>query len=238
MSKTLLNCKAMLGGYNLSGISNAMTLEYGAEMLDDTHFGTNGTRSNKPGLLTVSMSVSGHIDTGDVDEAMFNRIGATREVMSFAYDGETEEDIAYITRAVNGTYNPLSGEVGQLLSFEFSGQTADTPLIRGNVLGFGAKTIDGTGAGAQYSAVASDEKLFGALHVFAYAGLTNIIVTVESDDNALFSSPTTRLTFATMTDIGADWQELAGPVTDTYWRAKWDVTGAGSASIWVVMGIR
>lgn len=236
MSLALLNCKFVLGGYNLSGVSNAMTLEHGAEMLDDTHFGTNGTRSNKPGLKTVSASASGHVDT-TLDEAMYNRIAAVREVLSIAYDGETEGDVGFITRAVNGTYTPLAGEVGQLVTFEFSALSANSPLVRARALAWGAKTTDGNGTGIQLPAVTADQRVYASLHVTNFLTLTNIIVTIESASDALFTTPTTRLTFTTMTDIGANWQELAGPITDTYWRAKWDVTGSGSASIWVNLGI-
>lgn len=237
MSLALLNCKIVMGGYNLSGISNSLVLEHGAEMLDDTHFGTNGTRSNKPGLKTVSCTANGHVDT-TLDEMMFNRIAATREKLSVAYDGETEGDVGFFTQGVNGTYTPLSGEVGQLVGFEFSAMSANAPLVRGRTLGWGAKTTSGNGTGALYTAVGATQRVYGVLHVTDYATLTNIVVEIESDDNVGFTTPVTRLTFATMTAIGADWQEAAGPITDTYWRAKWTVSGSGSASIWTMFGIQ
>jgi len=230
------NCKVALGGYNLSGVHHSLTVTYGAEMLDDTVFGTSGTRSNKPGLKTVEAVGSGFVDFEVSDSILFNRIGANREVMTFAADGEAVGDIAFTTRAVNATYNPLSGEVGTLLPFEFNSKSANTPLVRTNVLAFGSKVAGGNGAGVHLgAALGSGEILYAALHVFGVG--TNVAVKIQSDDNAGFTTPTDRVTFATATAIGAQWMELAGPVaTDTYWRAVWTPTG-GAADIWVVFGI-
>jgi hypothetical protein len=236
-STQLTNCKYVVGGFNLSGFSNSLDMAYAAEMLDDTRFGVAGTRSFRPGLKTFEVTVSGFIEyagTPSPDDYLFNRIGAVREVMSFAGDGETEGDPAYTVRGVNGTYNPLSGEVGQLIPFEFSGRAANTPLVRGRTLAWGAKSGSGSGTGVQITpAPDATNRLYAALHVLDVG--TNVVVTIESDDNAGFSSPTTRFTFATATASGAEWMELAGPVTDTYWRATWNPTG-GAAAIWVVFG--
>lgn len=238
-SVVLTNCKIMLGGYDLSGFHNSLNLEYAAEMLDDTVFGTSGTRSNKPGLKTVSFTGNGFVDFGEIepgvsmDSAMFNRIGADREVMSFAQDGEDEGATSYSVRMVNANYNPLSGEVGVLLPFEFTGQSANSPLVRSKVLAYGPKLAAGNGTGVNLGAVLPAEIAYAALHVTDVG--TNIAVTVESAPDGTFASPTTRFTFVTATGIGAQWMELVGPITDTWWRAVWTPTG-GAATIWVVFG--
>ena len=78
------------------------------------------------------------------------------------------------------------------------------------------------------------------MHVTGGAA-TDIQVVVESDDGAGFASPTTRLTHSLFTNgggVGADWQELAGPVaTDTHWRSKWTITG-GPFTIYHIFGIQ
>lgn len=230
----LTDCKIMLGGYNLSGFHNSVTLDYGAEMLDDTVFGTSGTRSNKPGLKTVAFTGDGFWDTTQ-DEANYNRIGAVRELLTIAPVGNAEGDPAYMVRAVNATYNPLSGEVGQLLTFTMDARSANSPLVRGFVLALGAKAANGTGVGVNIGSALATQKIYSALHVTDVTG-TDITVTIESSADSGFGSPTTRLTHTTMTDIGADWQEAVGPFTDTYWRASWTPTG-GASTIYVVFGI-
>lgn len=231
----LTDCKIILGGYNLSGFHNSLNLDYGAEMLDDTVFGTSGTRSNKPGLKTVEMVGNVFWDT-DQDEVNYNRIGANREVLSLAPEGNAIGDIAYAVRAVNGTYNPLSGEVGALLQSEFNALSANTPLVRGRVLAdLTSRAATGDGDAVELGAVDADQRLYSALHVITAPG-TSIVVTVESDNDSGFPSPTTRITHTLFNAIGAEWMELAGPVTDTYWRSTWTIVD-GPAVIYHVVGI-
>jgi hypothetical protein len=235
----LTDCKILLGGYNLSGFHNSVSLEFGPEMLDDTRFGTSGTRSNRPGLKVFSFTGNGLWDD-TIDGPMFARIGATREVLSIAPVGNIEGDRGFAIRAVNGTYNPLSGEVGALLPFEISGMSANSPLVRGIVMATGSKAATGNGTGSNLGVIATGQKAYSALHVTAIAA-TSLIVTVESDDNSGFTTPTTRLTHTTFLGagaIGADWQELAGPVaTDNWWRSVWTIVG-GPFTIYHTFGIQ
>jgi hypothetical protein len=191
-------------------------------------------------MKTFSFTGGGFWD-GVMDKPLYDRIGAVREVMSFAELGNTVGDRVFSVRAVNGKYNPLSGEVGALLPFEMDAMSANSPLVRGVLLATGSKVATGQGTAVQLTpAVALGQRLYSALHVTAI-GPTSIIVIVESDDNAGFTTPTTRLTHTTFTGggtVGADWQELAGPVaTDTYWRSKWTMVGAGPFTIFHTLGI-
>lgn len=235
----LTDCKIYLGGYNLSSFHNSVNLEYGAEMLDDTRFGTNGTRSNKPGMKTLTFTGGGFWDTTQ-DEALFNRIGAVREIMSWAPLGNAEGDRTFSSRGVNGQYNPLSGEVGALLPFELNFMASEAPLVRGTVLALGSKAASGNGTAQLLGLLASGQRAYSSLHVTAVAA-TSIQVIVESDDAVGFPSPTTRLTHTLITNAGgvmADWKELAGPVaTDTYWRSKWTIIG-GPFTIYHGFGIQ
>lgn len=235
----LTDCKIYLGGYNLSGFHNSMELNYAAEMLDDTAFGTSGTRSNKPGLKTFSFSGHGFWDTTQ-DGANFARIGATREVMSFAPVGNVEGDRAFTVRAVNAKYNPISGEVGALLGYDFDAMAANTPLVRGAVMATGSKAVTGSGAVVNLGPVGALQRVYSALHVTAVAA-TSIIVVVESSAVIGMTSPTTRITHTTFLGagtIGADWQFSAvGAVTDAFWRTKWTIVG-GPFTIYNVVGIQ
>lgn len=232
----LTDCKILLGGYNLSGFHNSINLEYGAEMLDDTVFGTTGTRSNRPGMKTFNMTGNVFWDTVQ-DSVSFGRIGAAREVLSMGPVGNAEGDYVFTVRAVNGTYNPISGEVGQLLQSEIDAMSANSLLVRGRLLAnLTPKAATGNGVGVQLGAVATGQRLYSALHVVA-AAATSIVVTVESDDNSGFTTPITRITHTLFNAIGAEWLEVAGPITDTYWRSKWTIVG-GPFTIFHVVGIQ
>ncbi|TXH10899.1 MAG: hypothetical protein E6R03_14880 [Hyphomicrobiaceae bacterium] len=242
MSVVLTDCKIFLGGYDLSGHHNQLELNYAAEMLDDTVFGTSGTRSSKPGLKTVEYSGTIFWDES-IDGPIFNRIGATREVLSCAHVGNAVGDPAYTVRAVQGTYNPLSGEVGQLLAATLDGHSANSPLVRGAVLipRNPAMTVTGTGTVWQLGAVAAGKRVYGALHVIhaAGSGPPAISVTVKSAAALGFGSPTNRLTFAPQSVPGAQWMETNGSaITDQYWRADWTISGTGpNFRAFLVVGI-
>ena len=238
----MLNCKVLLGGLDLSGQHSSLQLEYGAEMLDVTVFqagvGT-ATRLMKPGLKTFSFN--GDIFWDDVtDLVLFNRIAATREVMSFAPVGETEGDRTFFTRGVNATYNPASGEVGQLLKANMVGQNSNQALVRGQLMKRGSVTgASSNTTGINMGAVVAGQRIYSALHVLSptTSGAPSLTAIIESDDSAGFTTPTTRLTHSAFTVNGADWQEAAGPFTDAYWRAKYTISGGGTFTVFHSFGI-
>lgn len=236
-TQTLLDCKIFLGGYNLSGFHNSIDMSYAPEMLDDTVFGTSGTRSSKPGLKTFESTGSIFWDT-EIDGVIYDRIGAQREVMSYAPEGNVAGDVAFTTRGVNGTYNPLSGEVGQLMQSEFTANASNTPLVRGRVLIPPAVvTTGGTGVVIQLGATATGKRVYAALHVTDPGAGGTAGVTVHSAAAAGFASPTLRFTFAAAAVQGAQWMELGGPITDQYWRATWTYSGGPGVSMFLVVGI-
>jgi hypothetical protein len=62
---------------------------------------------------------------------------------------------------------------------------------------------------------------------------------IQSDDAQAMSSPIDRITFDQMTTVGAQWKELAGPITDTWWRVNYTLGGIDpSFVIAVVIGIK
>ena len=61
---------------------------------------------------------------------------------------------------------------------------------------------------------------------------------LQSDDNSSFTSPTDRITFTGITAIGADFQSVAGAITDTHWRLNYTVSGTNpSFNIHATVGI-
>ena len=66
-----------------------------------------------------------------------------------------------------------------------------------------------------------------ALHVLSVAGTSTptLTVIVQSDDNAGFTTPTTRISFTAATAVGAQWGSVAGALTDDYWRISYTISG-------------
>ena len=150
-------------------------------------------------------------------------------------DGE----IAYFFKALLGEYKP-GAAVGDMFGFQASGDdSGGDGLIRGTIMGVGAKTVTGTGSIVQLGAVSAAQKLYAALHVTAFASITNVIVKIQSATLVGFGSPTDRITFSTATGLTSQYATpVAGAITDQFWRAVWTITGAGSVSIVVPVGIQ
>lgn len=230
--------KLWFSGHDLTGVMNAMALNYGAEMLDATVFG-NKTRRRLAGLKTVRVNHQGYFDVDAVDAALQTNIGIADQPMSFA-SGAVEGDVAYTFRSALSQYRPQA-QVGNLLRFSVTG-AATGDLIRGRLLAQ-QSGIDASGnvAGQNIGAVAAGKSVFASLHVLSVADPGDTLdITIESDADGDFAAgATTRLTFAQASATGAEWQSAPGAITDAHWRVAYSVAGsAPSFDFVVVMGIQ
>jgi len=241
----LMDSRIFLGGYEYTSYSNSLTTDYGSEVLDVTVFGKD-TRINRSGLRTFSFTVSGFrydgaaTPFGDTGGTAYSRIGASREVFSFAPVGTTDGQRSYTIRGVNGTYTPLSGTVGDLLPFELSGTAAHSELIKGVVEGVGTKTSTANSTGSNLGALSATQTLYAGLHVTAFSGTSPTLdVLIESGSDSGFTGASSRIVFTQNTgSIEAQWGSVNGAVTDTYWRTKMTIAGSGpSFTVYVTLGI-
>jgi hypothetical protein len=227
-----------IGGYDMTTDLNQVALNISADELDVTTFGSGGYRSRIAGLRTVEANFNGfwQAGTGTVDPTVFTDLAVVDRVVTMA-PAATETSAAYMWQGGSFTYSPF-GQIGEATPFTLGykgtngvgcvrGQVAKA---KGNVSATGA-----TGSGLLLGAVSSTQFLYSTLHVFS-AG-TTITIQVQSDDNAGFSSPTTRATIGPITTAGGTWAtRVAGPFTDTYWR--WNVSAiTGTFSIAGAIGI-
>jgi hypothetical protein len=112
------NAYVSINSVDVSAHVKSITLNYEAELLDDTVMGTAGTRSNFPGLKNWSLEVNflQDYDAGSVDATLFALVGAAafpvavRAVNSAISTSNPE----YQGPAVVESYPPLTGEVGAL----------------------------------------------------------------------------------------------------------------------------
>ena len=241
----LMDARIMLGGYEYTSFSNSLTTDYAAEMLDNTVFG-DSTRSNRAGMRTFSFTVNGFRDDGaatpfgDSGGTAYSRVGAAREVFSFAPVGTADGQRSYTIRGVNGTYTPLSGTVGDILPFELTGSAAHSELIKGVVEGVGTKTSTANSTGSNLGALSATQTLYAGLHVTAFAGTSPTLdVLIESDSGSGFGTASSRIAFTQNTgSIQSQWGSVNGAVTDTYWRTKMTIGGSGpSFTVYVTLGI-
>tara|TARA_R110002020_G_scaffold2230_4_gene10430 strand:- start:4844 stop:5602 length:759 start_codon:yes stop_codon:yes gene_type:complete len=241
----LMDARIFLGGYEYTSFSSSLTTDYAAEMLDNTVFGDD-TRSNRGGVRTFAFTVGGYRDDGattpfgDASGTAYARVGAAREVFSYAPVGTADGQRSFTIRGVNGTYTPLSGSVGDLLPFELTGAAAHSELIRGVVEGVGTKTATANSTGTNLGALSATQSLYAGLHVTAFGGTSPTLdVKIQSDDNSGFSSATDRITFTQNTgSIQAQWGSVNGAVSDTYWRSVMTIGGSTPTfTLYVTIGI-
>ncbi len=229
--QVLTNQRIFINGYELSRDSNAVAINYGADLLDSTTF-LSDTHTNLGGLKTVQVQIGGFYDAATADSEIFTDIGVSDSPLSICAEGGTVGNVAYFFKALAGEYSN-GGSVGDINKFDL-GAGAMGALIRGVVAHNAADTAvtaSGNGAYQQLGAVSSTQKLYAALHVTNSSGSGNqtLNVIIESDDNTGFSTPVTRLTFAQVgTTPAGEFLQLDGPITDVYYRVKFTVAGTGS----------
>jgi hypothetical protein len=232
-----------MGGYDLGADLTQMGLTVTFEPLKDTRFGMTA-QSRRGGLQDVQASANGFHQAGDdlVDAELWAQFSETMQPVTQTPTG-TVGDVAYFYQARKFTQS-LFGNVGELAPFTIGAQgvrgpgTLSAGAIRGRLL-VPKGDVSGTGgAGSvvQLGAVASNQYVYAAVHVFS-AG-TTLTFTISSDDNAGFTSGTTLATLGPLTTTGGTWvTRVAGPITDDYWLVN--VTAiTGTFNIAVAVGIQ
>lgn len=231
---SLTDVEIFAGGLPASCFSNTVDLTVDGEMVDATTFCSGGWRVMVPGLRTWSASFSGPQDfdattaanTLDPDEHYQLTVGSTYPLM-IVPQSAAEGAVAYAANARLNVYTPLTGSIGDLAEHNTEwGPVSYGPLFRGTYATKQTVTSTGNGTGHNLGAVSATQTVGAAMHFLTAGGTTpNITVVLESDDNSGFTSPTSRVAFVAATARGAQMWFTSGPITDTWWRFRWTVTG-------------
>lgn len=239
-TQVLTNAKIYTGEYDLSGDHNAVSLNYAAELLDDTVFGDD-TRSRKGGLKLVTLSGEGLWSGGSdqADDALFGKIAVADVPMTIVPGGETLANACYLFRANQGSYE-IGAEIGELLRFSVSAEgSGGVGAVRGELLHVGSETATGSKAAkVQLGAVPATQSLYAAIHVLTVSGTSPTLdVLVRSDADAGAGGESTRITFTQATGITSEWKSVAGAVTDQYWDVSWTIGGTGSPTFEFIVSV-
>lgn len=235
----LQNPAFVMDSYNLTPQVSALALNNGAELKDGTRSGDD-TRRNVPGLLLWDLSHVGiqDFDSGNVDSVLFGNLGLTGKLVTVGPDGVDESDVVFFGEATEGEYQAYeNAQIGELVKFTVAA-ASKSKLARGKVFkdASASPSADGDGTAIQLGAISAGQSLYAGIHVLDASG-TTLDVTIESDDAMGFASPVVRGTFNQFTAVGSQWlTPVAGPITDDWWRASWDVVG-GSFTFIVVAAI-
>lgn len=220
-SFALTDATTWIAGYDFTSDLNQVSITTSVDDQDNTVFGLGGFRSRIGGLRNVEASLSGFYQSATLnapDPQAFLQLGTADQVVTMAPD-DAEGTTAYMFQGGKFSYN-WGGSIGDVLPFDLDVMgTNAVGLVRGNIVK--AKgNVSATGAsGTAWNGgnVSASQYLYATFHVFS-AG-TTITAVVQSDDNAGFTTPTTRITFGPITTVGGTWGvRLAGPLTETHYR--------------------
>lgn len=239
----LTNVRYFVGPADLTSYSNKVEVEDTLEEKDATNFGSAGAKELLAGLESIAFQAEGQWNAGDpgYPDDSFWASRRTVEAHSVAPIGTTVGNAAYTTQAVR-TSAKLFGTVGDVAPWALSA-VGSWPMARGMVVCSPgtAVTTTGTGTSVTLGAVSDSQRLYASLHVLSVTGTSSptIAVTIQSDDNAPFGTPTSRLTFTTTGSVGSESiRGSLGAITDTFYRCSFTVTGTNPSFLaLVVLGI-
>ena len=113
----LTDATVVINSVDLSDRTQSVSIDYGAEMQDDTTMGA-GTRTMIPGLLdyTIEIQMVQDFDSGEVDETLFSLVGASAFPIAIkptsAATSTTNPE--YQANVVIESYPPLGNTVGEI----------------------------------------------------------------------------------------------------------------------------
>lgn len=239
-----LHSRIHLAHLDLSG--KASRLAFGPlvrQMKPCTTYADGGWTCVSPGLISGEAGISGYQDwAADAldDEISVGNLGSQYALSVFPNPTGTVAagDPALLTRGVLSSLNPMGGAKGEMATFD-KVVSFDAAITQAKVLApKAAVTADTNGTAVALVGPTASQKLYAALHVFAYSGFTNVVVKVQSDDSGAMSSPTDRITFATVTGVTNEFASVAGSFSsETHHRVLIDVTGTGSITLAVAAGV-
>jgi hypothetical protein len=243
MSMILTDTRFFVGGADLTSASNKVEISSEVESKETTTYGSGGFKEFIGGLASTDIKASGLWEAGDpgqVDDAIWAELG-TVDTVSIVPTSGVVGSVSYSCTGLTGDYQ-LLGEVGDVAPWQAT-LMGSSPLVRGVVAhpAGTARTATGTGTGQQLGGVLTGQRLYASLHVLSASGTAPILTArLESDDNAGFTSATTRGTFTAASGQTAQTISTSGAaITDDYWRIAWTISGTAPSFLFVAtLGIR
>lgn len=227
-TQSLLNAKAYVAQFDLSGDLNAIALQYNADAVDVTNFGSGGSRERIGGLKTVDMQLEGIWDgaADRVDQAMFPAIGLIDRVITIAPNTAVEGARAFAFLSSISKYAP-GAQVGERLAFSLSGEASGSPLVRGQIMHNATRTAGGNGTAFNLGAQPTGQRIFLGVHLLAISGGGALDVVLDSDDTAGMLSPLAVVGPGPQSAVGGYWAVYTSalPGTEVWWRVRWTLSG-------------
>lgn len=235
---TLANVRWFSGGADLTARNNKIDISPEVEAKDASAFVPTGDAWAEVlgGLRATKIDGSGQWEAGDtgmVDDSSWAALGGVGG-QTICPQTAAVGSLAWLTSAMRGNYS-LGGAVGDVAPWSAS-LVGSWPLVRGTLLHDPgtARTATGTGTATLYVAASSAQYVYSTLHVLSITGTTpSITVKIQSDNAVGMASPVDVLTFNAATVRGGQVLRTPGPLTDTYYRVSYTISGTTPSVLFV-----
>ena len=207
---TLTNLHVAMNSLNLSCFANQVDVAAEADELDVTTFCGGGYRQKITGLASFTVAPT----------------------------GDTVGNIAYFGNSRATTMNELTGAVGEVAAFTLN-TAGVSRLVRGVMLHpVLARTATGTGTAVAFTTPLATQGLYASFHVHSVTGTGTVVLNVQTDDNAGFTTGISRITSSSFTAPGHELKSVVGAlVGETHIRASWTITGFTSVTFSIAAGV-
>jgi len=176
-----------------------------------------------------------HAEDG-LDEIEWDLFGATAPLSALPA-GSTYGSMGYAGSALSLVYDPAAATFGELAMANLSGRGVGV-AVRGHCLHppATARTSSSNGTATEIGAVTAAQRMYASLHVTTVSGTDTPTLTVKVQSSTTEGgSYTDRITFTNATAIGGQWSNVAGAVTDTWWRVTWTISGTNPSFEFAVL---
>lgn len=215
--------RVLLGDFSLSSKLSDISLPTTVDMHDVTTFGDDGVKRFIPGVMSSTASMSGFMDADTQTDVT---AWTSAEPLTYAPFGLSAGSQVQLVNTLRASFDPGSSVAG-VSSFDISATTdghTDFGVSLHDLTAV-SSTENGT---AQNNGAATSNGGVAQLHVTAFSGLTNAIITVEDSANGS-TGWATIATFATATAVTGERVAVAGAVRQ-YLRYVATLTGVGSVT--------
>jgi hypothetical protein len=234
--KAGVNGALYLSKYDLSGVVNKFEPSFKRPLIDGTCMGAAG-RQSTPGLYEDSFTFDAFYDlpadigteltalrTATAVHVCSLCLGTAQGEKAVAGEGAWAEDLPMDI--------PVDGLIRVAGSFKFEG------LARTGIVLHAKATATENGNGAVVTdAAATTAGAEAYLHVFSCTTATNLVVKVQTDTAAGFSSPTDLITFTAASAATSERKTVTGAV-ERYVRVSYSATWGGSSASFAVIWAR
>lgn len=213
--------RVLLGGLDVSGIGNRLSVQYRPVEADGTTFGRISRTTKTSGAWT---KVTGEIFL----DSRRPGVRAVREILTLVPEHTRIGDEGITISKVNGICK-IADET--LPSWDVELEAVGSPLIRGVVMFEGFTNVSGHGRSLAFTAVPPHHRLVSVCHVVEM-NASYVRLSLEREVSHVFR-PEVVHHFPHTSGVGAQWRELPGPLAHSLWRATWDTDGEFEALLLV-----